>query len=144
MISKRIAVALATSVLALAPPSGASAQDVPVVFVHGIFSSSETWRGTSDRLASVVQITPHLVDMPSTATLDAQTAVLNAAQGSLPTNTIAVGHSQGGLISRQWSRSRPLKGVLTLGTPHGGSLLTKNALDLIRFNGIRNYSISAS
>ena len=120
--------------LALACPVAANGQDVPVVFVHGIFSSSDTWRATSQRLANVLQITPYLVDMPSTAVFETQTAVLNNAFAGLPANAIAVGHSQGGLISRQWSRTKPLRGILTLGTPHTGSQLTARGLDLINFN----------
>lgn len=112
------------------------AQDVPVVFVHGIFSSSATWRDTAARLATTLRITPHLIDMPSTAVFETQTAVLNNAHAGLPASTIAVGHSQGGLISRQWSRNKALSGILTLGTPHTGSQLTARALDLINFNAL--------
>ena len=122
------------AVLALASASRAAAQDVPVVFVHGIFSSSNTWHATSQRLANVLQIAPHLVDTPSTAVFETQTAVLNGALGGLPANTIAVAHSQGGLISRQWSRTKALRGILTLGTPHTGSQLTARGLDVINFN----------
>jgi pimeloyl-ACP methyl ester carboxylesterase len=120
--------------VALSPVVTAAAQDVPVVFVHGIFSSAETWRATSQRLAGTLQIAPYLVDMPSTAVLETQTAVLNSALGGLPANAIAVGHSQGGLISRQWSRTKSMRGILTLGTPHTGSQLTARGLDLINFN----------
>ena len=92
------------------------------MFVHGIFSSSETWRATSQRLAGVLQITPYLADLPSTAVLESQAAVLDNAFAGLPASTIAIGHSQGGLISRQWSRTKALSGLLTLGTPHTGAL----------------------
>ena len=102
----------------------AGAQDVPVVFIHGIFANGDEWRRTSARLANLLQITPYVVDLPSTATLDTQTAQLDGAMRSLPSNTIAVGHSQGGLIARQWHRSKALSGVLTLGTPHQGALLS--------------------
>jgi pimeloyl-ACP methyl ester carboxylesterase len=122
--------------LTVSSPLPAAAQDVPVVFVHGIFSSSETWRATAQRLANVLQIAPYLIDMPSTAVFESQTAVLNNAHAGLPANTIAVGHSQGGLISRQWSRTKALRGILTLGTPHTGSQLTARGLDLIKFNGL--------
>lgn len=127
--------AAALTVLGLAvlvPP--AAAQNVPVVFVHGIFSSGDTWRASSQRLATLVQIEPHVVDLPSTAVLETQTATLNGAKGQMPSSTIAVGHSQGGLISRQWSRTKALTGIVTLGTPHTGSQLTARALDLINFN----------
>jgi len=123
---------VAALLLAGAAPAGA--QDVPVVFVHGGFASSETWRDAASRLAATLQITPHLVDLPSTSVFEQQTAVLHAAKGSLPAHTIAVGHSNGGIVSRQWSRSRPLGGILTLGTAHTGLQLSARALDLVNFN----------
>ena len=134
MTRRRVSALLA--LVLLVPPATAAAQDVPVVFVHGIFSSSETWRATSQRLAGVLQITPYLVDMPSTAVLETQTAVLNNALAGLPASTIAIGHSQGGLISRHWSRTKALRGILTLGTPHTGAQLTARGLDLINFNSL--------
>ena len=66
--------------------------------------------------------------------LETQTAALDGALGGLPANTIAIGHSQGGLVTRQWSRTKALRGILTLGTPHTGSQLTARGLDLINFN----------
>lgn len=120
--------------LLLAGAVTAGAQDVPVVFVHGGFASSETWRDAASRLAGTLQITPHLVDLPSTSVFEQQTAVLHAAKGSLPAHTIAIGHSNGGIVSRQWSRTRPLGGILTLGTPHTGLQLSARALDLVNFN----------
>ena len=112
-----------------------AAQDVPTVFVHGIFSSSDAWRATSQRLANVLQIAPLSASTcPRPRVLETQTAALNGAFGGLPANTIAIGHSQGGLITRQWSRTKALRGILTLGTPHTGSQLTARGLDLINFN----------
>ncbi len=115
-------------------PVATAAQDVPTVFVHGIFSSSDAWRATSQRLAATLQIAPHLPDLPSTSVLETQTAALDGALGGLPANTIAIGHSQGGLVTRQWSRTKALRGILTLGTPHTGSQLAARGLDLINFN----------
>ena len=115
-------------------PVATAAQDVPTVFVHGIFSSSDAWRATSQRLAGTLQIAPHLPDLPSTSVLETQTAALDGALGGLPASTIAIGHSQGGLVTRQWSRTKALRGILTLGTPHTGSQLAARGLDLINFN----------
>jgi pimeloyl-ACP methyl ester carboxylesterase len=118
----------------LVPAARAVAQDTPVVFVHGIFSNGDEWRRTSARLANVLKIEPHVVDLTSTAVFEQQTAALDGAKRGLPASTIAVGHSQGGLISRQWNRTKPLKGILTMGTPHSGSQLTMRSLDLINFH----------
>ncbi len=134
MIARGVVVLLLVQLTSLALALRAGAQDIPVVFVHGIYSNGETWRATSQRLASVMQIQPSVAELPSTAVLETQTATLDGQMRSLPANTIAVGHSQGGLIARQWSRSRPLGGILTLGTPHGGSQLVGRGLDLVHFN----------
>ncbi|MGD9904734.1 MAG: hypothetical protein AB7U83_14820 [Vicinamibacterales bacterium] len=131
-MTPRLFAVVAAALTLAAPP--AAAQDVPVVFVHGGFSSADTWRDAANRLAATLQITPHLVDLPSTAVFEQQTAVLNGAKGGLPTTAIAVGHSNGGIVSRQWSRQRPLGGILTLGTPHTGTQLSARALDLVNFN----------
>lgn len=133
MTARRVVVALA---LTVAMHGVAFAQSVPVVFVHGIFSNGDNWRQTSARLATVLQIEPHVVDLPSTDYLENQTARLHAEQGGLPTHSIAVGHSQGGLISRQWSRQKALRGILTLGTPHAGAPISRNALDALHFNHV--------
>lgn len=112
----------------------AAAQDTPVVFVHGFASSQQTWQAAAARLAATLRIEPHGVDLPWHETVETQAGVLQAAKGGLPASSIAVAHSQGGLVSRQWSRSKPLFGVLTLGTPHTGALLSQRALDVIGFN----------
>lgn len=117
---------------AIAAP--AVAQDVPVVFVHGIFSSGDTWRQTAARLAATLQVDPQVVDLDSRDFLENQTAQLQGQKGGLPTHTIAIGHSQGGLISREWSKQKTLAGVLTVGTPHFGAPLSRNALDVLHFN----------
>ncbi len=134
MIARAAVALLLAQLTGLAPAAPAGAQDVPVVFIHGIFANGETWRATSQRLASVVQIQPLVAELPSTTVLETQTATLDGQMRALPANTIAVGHSQGGLIARQWSRSRPLKGILTLGTPHRGSQLVGRGLDVMHFN----------
>lgn len=126
--------ALVTTLGVVARP--ASAEDTPVVFVHGIFSSGDAWRQTAARLASTLRIEPHVVDLNSRDLLENQAAQLHALKGGLPSHTIAVAHSQGGLISRQWSRSKTLGGLLTLGTPHFGAPLSRNALDVIHFNHV--------
>lgn len=133
MRARRAALTLA-AVLAL--QGLATAQPVPVVFVHGIFSNGDNWRQTSARLANVLQIEPHVVDLASTDYLENQAARVQALKGGLPTSTIAVAHSQGGLIARHWSRQKALRGVLTLGTPHAGAPLSRNALDALHFNHV--------
>lgn len=131
-----VSIAVLTTICGLACARGAFAQDVPVLFIHGIFANGDPWRATSARLATTLRITPYVVDLPSTDTLDSQTARLNAMVAGLPAQTIAVGHSQGGLIARQSFRSRPYRGILTLGTPHAGTPLAQNGLDVIKHHSV--------
>jgi pimeloyl-ACP methyl ester carboxylesterase len=120
--------------IAMLQPAAAAGQDTPIVFVHGIFSNGDEWRRTSARLVNTLRIEPHVVDLPSTAVFEQQTATLDAAKRSVAAHAIAIGHSQGGLISRQWNRTKPLKGIVTMGTPHSGSQLTMRSLDLVNFH----------
>ena len=124
-----------TVVLGLALTTApAAAQDTPVVFVHGFNSSQQAWQAAAARLAASLRIEPHAVDVPWRDSFEAQATALQSAKGHLPSSTIVVAHSQGGVASRQWSQSKPLFGILTLGTPHTGSLLAQRGLDVIRFN----------
>ena len=53
--------------------------------------------------------------------LESQASEMQASFGGLPNSTIAVGHSLGGLVARQWSRSHELDGLITLGAPNRGA-----------------------
>ncbi|HXH05490.1 MAG TPA: hypothetical protein VNI83_02755 [Vicinamibacterales bacterium] len=99
----------------------AGAQDIPAVFIHGLASSGSTWTDASVRLASTHRITPLRPDLPWREEFPAQASQLQAALGRLPESTIAIGHSNGGLVAREWSRAQRLGGLVTLGTPHYGA-----------------------
>ncbi len=121
-------------VMLIGVATAAAGQDTPVVFVHGFASSQQTWQAAAARLAATLRIAPHGVDLPWRESMETQAAAMDRAAGALPASTIAVAHSQGGIVSRQWNRSKPLFGILTLGTPHAGSLLAQRGLDVIGFN----------
>jgi pimeloyl-ACP methyl ester carboxylesterase len=109
-------------------------QDVPAVFVHGLRSDSRTWVGASQRLATRLAIKPHLPNLPSTSPYETQAQNLQGQLGWLPGKAIAVGHSNGGVVSRQWSTIHPLRGIVTIGTPHSGAPLLYNLGALVDFN----------
>ncbi|MFN2444143.1 MAG: hypothetical protein ABR606_00920 [Vicinamibacterales bacterium] len=110
------------------------AQDRPVVFVHGLGSGPGTWADTSARLQSRVRIDPRLPALPWWERFETQAGGLHAAVGDLAGDVVAVGHSNGGLVAREWSTARPVGALVTLGTPHGGALLAERGLDLLHFN----------
>jgi pimeloyl-ACP methyl ester carboxylesterase len=115
--------------------STATAQDRPVVFVHGFLGDSGTWAEAAARLQTRLAIQAYNPGLPSIETFETQaSAIQNQGGYLLPLNTIAVGHSNGGIVSREWSKSHPLAGILTLGTPHEGALFMQRGTDAARFN----------
>lgn len=111
----------------------ARAQDAPVVFVHGLNSSGDTWQSAADRLQQYLAIAPHRPSLTGPSYGD-QANELQARLGGLPGTTVAVGHSNGGIVSRHWSALHPLSGVLTLSTPHHGAPLMAHVGDWVNFN----------
>lgn len=112
---------------ALAHP--ALAQDRPVVFLHGLKSSPEAWRGVSERLQARLRLTPYRPSLDWRQAYSQQASALlgNSSLAGLPGHlTVAVGHSNGGIVARQWSRSRALSGIVTVGTPNAGAPLIAN------------------
>jgi pimeloyl-ACP methyl ester carboxylesterase len=127
------------AVLLLAHATLSTAQDVPAVFIHGVLSDGSTWAAAADRLRTLYPLAPTL--RPSLAwrtSFEDQASqlqyLLDTYAGPLPASTIAIGHSAGGLVARQWSKSHPLHGVVTLGTPNQGAPIAYNAFDWINFN----------
>jgi pimeloyl-ACP methyl ester carboxylesterase len=119
-------------VLTLAAP--AAAQDRPAVFVHGLAASGPDWAATADRLRHAVTIEPHRPSLSWRESYDQQANELQGALGWLPGPTVAIGHSNGGIVSREWSRHRPLDGIVTIGSPHRGAPLVASFHRWIKFH----------
>jgi pimeloyl-ACP methyl ester carboxylesterase len=111
----------------------AGAQDQPTVFIHGLGSSADTWTQAAERLGASLQIETHARTTNWRETYVAQAAELESVLGNLPPTTIAVGHSNGGVIARQWNRTRPLGAIVTLGTPHQGAPFIQNVFEWAGF-----------
>lgn len=108
-------------VVALAVPSMASAEDRPTVFIHGLGSSSHTWDPAVSDLTPLLAIQPYQVDLDWRAFYETQAGQVQQQVGNLPSDVIAVGHSNGGVIARQWSRTRDVGTIITLGSPNQGA-----------------------
>src|SRR5688572_24223740 len=124
---------LAASFIAFTRPAAAQ-QPVPVVFVHGFKSSGGTWEAAATRLQGQLAIQPH---RPSLRWQDGYATPANQLQAlhpSLPGNTILVGHSNGGIVSREWSRSHPAAAIITAATPHTGAPIARNASLFVGYN----------
>ncbi len=109
-----------------------------IVLQHGIWSSACAW----GRMAGWIN-TDFLIDNEIIPSLNSNgalgtsqgTALVNEINSVGGTNYILIGHSQGGLVSRYTAQyfqglgtfPPPVKGVLTIDTPHLGANLTLNS-----------------
>jgi pimeloyl-ACP methyl ester carboxylesterase len=128
----RVGIVLLLVGLSAARP--ARAQEQPAVFVHGFAASGSDWAATADRLRQTVAIAPHLPSLSWRQAYEQQAADLHATLGGLPGSTVALAHSNGGVVARQWSRHRPLSGIVTIGTPHRGVPLVAAFHRWLNFN----------
>ncbi|MEO7190144.1 MAG: hypothetical protein ABI051_03740 [Vicinamibacterales bacterium] len=122
-------------VLILAMARGLAAQDRPVVFLHGLGSNSNGWVDTAERLRQQTAIEPRLPDFNWRKSFQDQAGdVRNRPELAALTAPVLVGHSNGGLVAREWSRGRHVDGVVTIGTPHRGAPLMPNFFQWTSFN----------
>jgi pimeloyl-ACP methyl ester carboxylesterase len=114
--------------------SAAWAQDRPTVFVHGLQGNANTWSAAANRLRADLAITAYVPNLPWAEPFTTQSSTLQTQFGTLPASTIAIGHSNGGIVSRQWSTQHPLSGIVTVGSPQRGAPLVNNVLSALGFN----------
>jgi pimeloyl-ACP methyl ester carboxylesterase len=119
---------LLLALLLLASATPVAAQDRLTVFLHGFASNASTWQSTANRLGARLQITPALPDLPWLDGFHAQAAHLDylASVYGAPSNMVAVGHSNGGVVARALATRRNLGGIVTMGSPHRGAPLIAN------------------
>jgi pimeloyl-ACP methyl ester carboxylesterase len=112
----------------------ASAQERPVVFVHGIASSGNTWRDAANRLQAALDLHAETPDLSAGALYEVQAEQLATRAGAVGDDVVAIGHSNGGLVARQWSVARPVSALVTVGTPHHGVPVVPNFASLAKLN----------
>jgi pimeloyl-ACP methyl ester carboxylesterase len=121
--------ALVASMLCLALSTATLAQEPqPIVLVHGFISDGSTWASAEARLRGEFNVRPTRPTLPWGHAFNDQTQVLRssvaAAPWAYPDTTVFVGHSNGGLISRELNRQgQPMKAIVTVGTLHQGAPL---------------------
>ena len=113
-----------------------AAQDRPMVFVHGLQGSPDTWREAADRLRSTLAVSTYTPGIRWAESFEAQASELQGQFGSLPDTTVVVGHSNGGVAARQWSRLRGLSGVMTVGSPQQGAPAVNRVLSALGFHEV--------
>lgn len=122
-------------ILACAYSSNAEAQARPTVFIHGFNAQASDWAGTADCLKARVAIAPYLPKVSWREKFENQGKQIESQLHSLATNSIAVGHSNGGVVAREWARLRQLGGIVTIGTPHRGVPMLANLPVWAAFTG---------
>ena len=78
-----------------------------------------------------------------------QAALLQGKLPGIQGLPVVVGHSNGGIVAREWSKTRPMKGLLTLSSPNQGAPIANNAVAWGMYNasivaGILNVQASFS
>jgi pimeloyl-ACP methyl ester carboxylesterase len=123
------------SLAAVAAWSTAAAQysRQPIVLVHGFNASGDDWGGTEEKFQQELYANFYSWtlgwDWPFAHQVGVLRNQMQAAQ--LPDTSILIAHSFGGLISRELTRTQKVKGILTIGTPHGGAPIAGSVLDLV-------------
>lgn len=131
---------LGTGCTALAA-SRASAQDVPVVFVHGVNSDSTYWLPIAGQLSAILRMSP-VTKSTIFYKAEAEQATLLTSKLSDDSRTSSsalrlgfVAHSNGGLVSRQLSKTDVrLEKLATVGVPHRGAKVADNWLSYSVYN----------
>jgi pimeloyl-ACP methyl ester carboxylesterase len=112
----------------------ASAQERPVVFVHGINSSGSSWRDAADRLQAMLAMDAETPDLNDRDLYEVQADQLEAQAGAVGNDIVVIGHSNGGVVARQWSLFHPVSALVTIGTPHRGAPVVPNLASYARIN----------
>jgi hypothetical protein len=125
----RLPTTMARLAFTIVVTAGSAIAQSPTVFVHGLNSSGGAWGATPYVLTP--GIAPIVPSLPSFLFFDQQSAILKGTIGLQPPNLIAIGHSNGGLVSRSANATapqQPMFGIITIGTPHQGALLAANGI----------------
>jgi pimeloyl-ACP methyl ester carboxylesterase len=137
-LSRRLVLLVAGFPLLLSGAGRAVSAQQPITLVHGGFSDASTWAATAQRLQHDYYVTITRPNLPSTQTFENQSASLRTQVAGQPANTIAIGHSNGGLVSRQANEDgRSWSGIVTIGTPHTGAPLAESVLNFTVFEEAR-------
>jgi pimeloyl-ACP methyl ester carboxylesterase len=126
-MNARLLVLAATVLASLLTVAPASAQDPPLVLVHGFNSNGVTWADAASRLNRQLKVTSYF---PGTNWKDPFADQADQLSMKLPgvlAAPVVVGHSNGGIVAREWSKRRQMKGLLTLSSPNLGAPIANNA-----------------
>ena len=145
MTRRTLHVSGAIAIIALTTSMPSHAQDRPVIFLHGFNSNPNGWVATAERLRARAAIDTRTPTIDWRAPIADQAAELRGRPeyAALPGSALAVGHSNGGLVAREWAKRRGLDGVVTIGTPHRGLPIVPNYGHWVAFNADASWFSSA-
>ncbi|MCB2210610.1 alpha/beta hydrolase [bacterium] len=108
-------------------PGSGFAQNPDVAFIHGLDGSSSTWSAVANALNTSLLIDRSTPSYTSYASISSTATSLYP---SLQDNSIVIGHSLGGLLSRQMyvtpASHNKVGKLITVGTPHIGAKIANN------------------
>jgi len=105
-------------------------QNRPVHWVHGLNDNGNIWRLYGPLFQGQRRLTSNRPTYPNNnGVLNAENA-LSARIGANNQNFL-IGHSLGGLVSREYERQNPgsANAILTVGTPHNGAFIANNVIN---------------
>ncbi|MBI2796317.1 MAG: hypothetical protein HYX65_06385 [Gemmatimonadetes bacterium] len=95
---------------------------------HGFLSDRSTWNSVKWALAKEFDAEFYNFTTGAGKSFPAQADSLRAQWTGFPSNTVYIGHSNGGLVGRELLRSGSAwKGIITVGTLHTGAPLAASA-----------------
>ena len=115
-------------VMAVLGPQQAAAQDPPLVLVHGFKSNGTTWVDAQSRFNRQLAVTVYNPTVGWQGLFPEQAAQLQGQLPGVAALPIVLGHSNGGIVAREWSKTRQIKGLLTLSSPNQGAPIANNAI----------------
>ena len=121
-MTRYLGVVLVAIASLLTAPRPALAQDPPLVLVPGVRSNGTTWNDAQSRFNRQLTVTvynPSLMNWR--ALFPDQATQLQQKLPGIAGVPVVVGHSNGGIVAREWSKIRPVKGLLTLSSPNQGA-----------------------
>ncbi|MEX0609286.1 MAG: hypothetical protein WD016_11755 [Balneolaceae bacterium] len=94
-------------------------QSENVSFIHGLGSNTSVWNDMAGQLGDEFSFTKNDIGYNTE-----QDVSYSATSVFIPSGTVSVGHSMGGLLAREYLRIRStgqMKALITVGTPHYGA-----------------------
>jgi len=148
-MTRRLGMAVVTLAAAIVAARPAMAQDPPLVLLHGFKSDGTAWVDAETRFNRQLAVTVYNPSIGWKGLFPEQAALVQGKLPGIAGMPVVVGHSNGGIVAREWSKTKPMKGLLTLSSPNQGAPIANNAIAWGMYNasivsGLMNVQASFS